>query len=155
MVWKVAALATRTYSYNANSKVMPMTIQERIVSGVAIVSINGRVTLTDGTTEFDDTMQRLIQEGNVRVVLDFAQVPYIDSTALGTILRTHATVTRRGGALKLLRVKGHVRELLELNETADRVRGVRFGGRRDRERVGHAAARRVGCARHVSAGCFR
>ena len=62
-----------------------MTIQERIVSGVAIVSINGRVTLTDGTTEFDDTMQRLIQEGNVRVVLDFAEVPYIDSTALGTI----------------------------------------------------------------------
>ena len=93
---------------------MPMTIQERIVSGVAIVSISGRVTLTDGTTVFDDTMQRLIQEGHVRVVLDFADVPYIDSTALGTILRTHATVTRRGGALKLLRVKGHVRELLEL-----------------------------------------
>ena len=91
-----------------------MTIQERIVADVAIVQLSGRVTLTDGTTQFDDTLQRLMQAGHVKVVLDFAEVPYIDSTALGTILRTHATVTRRGGALKLLHVKGHVRELLDL-----------------------------------------
>ena len=91
-----------------------MTIQERIVSDVAVVRISGRVTLTDGTNVFDDTLQRLVQQGHVKFVLDFAEVPYIDSTALGTILRTHATVTRRDGALKLLHVKGHVRELLEL-----------------------------------------
>jgi len=91
-----------------------MTIQERIVADVAIVRLSGRVTLTDGTTQFDETLQRLMQGGLVKVVLDFAEVPYIDSTALGTILRTHATVTRRGGALKLLHVKGHVRELLDL-----------------------------------------
>jgi anti-sigma B factor antagonist len=91
-----------------------MTIQERIVSDVAIVRITGRVTLTEGTPEFDDVLQRLVQEGHVRIVLDLGDVPYIDSTALGSLLRTHATVSRRGGAMKLLNVKGHVRELLEL-----------------------------------------
>ena len=91
-----------------------MTIQERIVSDVAIVRITGRVTLTEGTPEFDDVLQRLVQQGHVRIVLDLADVPYIDSTALGSLLRTHATVSRRGGAMKLLNVKGHVRELLEL-----------------------------------------
>ena len=91
-----------------------MTIQERIVSDVAVVRITGRVTLTEGTPEFDDVLQRLVQQGHVKLVLDLEEVPYIDSTALGSLLRTHATVSRRGGALKLLRVKGHVRELLEL-----------------------------------------
>jgi anti-sigma B factor antagonist len=91
-----------------------MTIQERIVSDVAIVRIAGRVTLTEGTPEVDDVLQRLVQQGHVRIVLDLEEVPYIDSTALGSLLRTHATVSRRGGAMKLLNVKGHVRELLEL-----------------------------------------
>lgn len=91
-----------------------MTIQEQIVADVALIRVSGRVTLTDGTTVFDDTLQRHIQQGRIKLILDLADVPYIDSTALGTILRAHATVTRRGGALKLLFVQGHVRELLEL-----------------------------------------
>lgn len=91
-----------------------MTIQERIVSDVAIVRIAGRVTLTEGTPEVDEVLQRLVQQGHLRIVLDLEEVPYIDSTALGSLLRTHATVSRRGGAMKLLNVKGHVRELLEL-----------------------------------------
>ena len=91
-----------------------MTIQERIVSDVAVIRITGRITLTEGTPEFDDVLQRLVQAGQVRLILDLEEVPYIDSTALGSLLRTHATVSRLGGALKLLRVKGHVRELLEL-----------------------------------------
>ena len=91
-----------------------MTIQEEIISDVALVRVSGRVTLTDGTTVFDDTLQRLFKQGHVKIILDLSDVPYIDSTALGIILRAHATVTRRGGALKLLHVQGHVHELLEL-----------------------------------------
>jgi len=91
-----------------------MTIQQDLVSDVAIVRVGGRVTLTDGTTVFDNTLQQLIKEGRVKLVVDLADVPYIDSTALGIILRAHATVTRRGGTLKMLNLRGHVRELFEL-----------------------------------------
>src|SRR6266536_1042432 len=45
---------------------------------------------------------------------DVGDVQYIASTALGAMLRAHATVTRLGGALKLLHVRGHVREQLEI-----------------------------------------
>jgi len=76
-----------------------MTIHERIVSDVALLQISGRVTLTEGTAVFDDALRRLVDEGRVKLVLDLGGVPYIDSTALGIILRAHATVTRRGGAL--------------------------------------------------------
>jgi anti-sigma B factor antagonist len=91
-----------------------MTIQERIISDVALIQISGRVTLTDGSDVFDATLQRLIEQGHTKLILDVGDVPYIDSTALGAMLRAHATLSRRSGALKLLHVRGHVRELLEL-----------------------------------------
>lgn len=91
-----------------------MTIQEQFVSDVALMRVSGRVTLTDGTAVFEQTIRRLIEGGHHKLILDLAEVPYIDSTALGIILRTHATVIRRGGALKLVHVRGHVHQLLEL-----------------------------------------
>ena len=91
-----------------------MTIHEDIISDVAVVRVGGRVTLTDGTTVFDNALQRLIKDGRLKLIIDLAEVPYIDSTALGIILRAHATVTRRGGTLKMLHLRGHVHELFEL-----------------------------------------
>ena len=76
---------------------MPIfTIQERIVSGVAIISINGRADAhgrDDGIGRH--WRRRLIEAGTVRIVLDFAEAPDIDSTALGNVSRAHATVMRR------------------------------------------------------------
>ena len=93
-----------------------MRIQERLVSDVALLHITGRITLTDGGPAFAETLQRLIQEGRTKIVIDVGDVPYIDSTALGSILRTHVTLTRLGGAVKFLRMKGHVRELFEVTK---------------------------------------
>ena len=50
-----------------------MTIHDRLVSDIAVISISGRVTLTDGTAAFDETVQRLIQQGHVKMILDFAE----------------------------------------------------------------------------------
>jgi len=50
----------------------------------------------------------------ISLIVGLSDVPYIDSTAMGIVLRTHATVSRTGGGLRLLRVQRHVRELLEL-----------------------------------------
>jgi anti-anti-sigma factor len=79
-----------------------------------VSQIGGRVTLTDGSADFDAALKRLIQLGQTKPIVDVGDVPSIDSTALGAMLRAHAAITRRGGALKLLHVRGHVRELLEL-----------------------------------------
>src|SRR5437762_13971607 len=89
-----------------------MTIQERIISDVALVQISGRVTLTDGSAVFDAALQRLIEQGPVKLILDVGDVPYIDSTALGAMLRAHAPGTRLGGAVKPPHVRGPVRELV-------------------------------------------
>ena len=96
-----------------------MTIHEQEVLDVVLLHISGRVTLTDGAELLGKTVQRLVQQGKLHIVLDLLDVPYIDSTALGTMLKAYTTLSRRGGALKLLHVRGHVRELLTLTKLLD------------------------------------
>jgi anti-sigma B factor antagonist len=91
-----------------------MTIQERLFQNVTLIHLSGRITLTDGADLLRDTLQRLIEHGRTHLVLDFRDVPYIDSQAMAVIIRTHATLSRQVGALKLLQVSGHVRELLTI-----------------------------------------
>lgn len=91
-----------------------MTIQERVILNVTLIQLGGRVTCTDGADLLRDTLQRLIGQGRTNLVLDFQEVPYIDSEALAIVIRTHTTLGRHRGRLKLLRVSGYLRELLTI-----------------------------------------
>ena len=93
-----------------------MTIHERLILNVTVIQLVGRITLTDGTDLLRDTLQRLINERRTNLLLDFHEVPYIDSTAMAVVIRTLLTVRRQGGELKLLRVRGHVREVLTITQ---------------------------------------
>jgi anti-sigma B factor antagonist len=49
-------------------------------------------------------------------VLNLAAVPYIDSTALGYLIRAYSTVNRLGGRLKLLNTTERVHDLLVITK---------------------------------------
>jgi anti-sigma B factor antagonist len=89
-----------------------MAITERKVGDVTIVDLQGRVTLDEGADDFRELTRRLIRDGRIKLVINLEQVPYIDSTALGEIIRCYTTLTRLGGGLKLLAVQPHVHRLL-------------------------------------------
>ena len=89
-----------------------MTHTEREFGEVTVIDIDGRVTIQDGADEFREVARELIRNGRVRLVLNMKNVPYIDSTALGEIIRTYTSVTRHNGSLKLLNVSSHVHQLL-------------------------------------------
>jgi len=89
-----------------------VTMSERAVGDVTIVDLEGRVTLDEGSDEFRDLTRRVIKQGRIKLVINFQRVPYIDSTALGEIIRCYTTLTRLGGGLKLLGVTPHVHRLL-------------------------------------------
>jgi anti-sigma B factor antagonist len=91
-----------------------MTVEERAIEDVTLIRIGGRVTVNEGAGVLGGRLRQLVEAGRTKLLIDFGDVPYIDSTALSVMLRTRATLARRGGALKLLRVKGHVHELLEV-----------------------------------------
>jgi anti-sigma B factor antagonist len=89
-----------------------MTIGERSVGDVTIVDVSGRITIQEGADQLRDVMRDLMRRGRTKVVFNLQNVPYIDSTALGEIIRTYTSVIRKGGSVKLLNVSTHVHQLL-------------------------------------------
>ena len=93
-----------------------MMLRDRQVGEVTILDIDGRMTIQDGVDVFRAVVRQMIALSRVRLVLNLHGVPYIDSTALGEIVRTYSSVTRRGGGVMLLNVTPRVTALLTITK---------------------------------------
>jgi len=89
-----------------------MTVTERFIGPVTVLDINGRIAVQDGASQFGTRVRHALHQGHIRVLLNLGAVPYIDSSALGEIVRAYTTASQMGGALKLLHVGGRVHDLL-------------------------------------------
>ncbi len=93
-----------------------MQIDERTVGDVLILDIKGRITLGEGDELLKDKVNSLLNQGQKKIVLNLAEVPYIDSAGLGEIVRTYTTVSRQGGNLKLLSLTKRITDLLAITK---------------------------------------
>jgi anti-sigma B factor antagonist len=91
-----------------------MKIVERRVGDVVILDLQGRILSGEGERTLRQAVDRLADSRTARVLINFAEVPYIDSSIVGEIVRTLTTVTRTGGKLKLLRLPARIRSLLAM-----------------------------------------
>jgi len=83
---------------------------------VAIVDLSGRVTLGEGCALVRSTVQDLLKSGNVKLLLNLADVTYMDSAGLGELVGSYASVTNKGGKIKLLNAQGKVAEVLNVTK---------------------------------------
>lgn len=93
-----------------------MQIDERKVGDVVVLDVKGRVMLGEGDEILKDKVNSLLNQGQKKLVLNLAQVPYIDSAGLGEIVRTFTTVSRQGGSLKLLSLTKRITDLLAITK---------------------------------------
>jgi anti-sigma B factor antagonist len=93
-----------------------MHIDERTVGDVLILDVKGRITLGEGDELLKDKVNSLLNQGQKKIVLNLAEVPYIDSAGLGEIVRTYTTVSRQGGNLKLLALTKRITDLLAITK---------------------------------------
>ncbi len=93
-----------------------MQIEQRAVGDVVVLDLKGRVTLGEGDELLKDKVNSLLNQGQKKVVLNLAEVPYIDSAGLGEIVRTYTTVSRQGGSLKLLNLTKRITDLLSITK---------------------------------------
>jgi anti-sigma B factor antagonist len=59
---------------------------------------------------------KLADSGKTKILLNLADVPYVDSAGLGEIVRTYTTVSRKGGKLKLLNLTKKIQDLLSITK---------------------------------------
>ena len=93
-----------------------MQIEERMVGDVVVLDLKGKITLGEGDELLKDKVNSLVNQGHKKIVLNLADVPYIDIAGLGEVVRTYTTVSRQGGSLKLLNLTKRITDLLSITK---------------------------------------
>lgn len=91
-----------------------MTIRQ--VGDVTMIDAAGRITLGEGSSTFRDTIKDLVGKGQKNIVVNLADISYIDSSGIGEMVSGFTTVTNAGGQLKLLKLTKRIQDLLQITK---------------------------------------
>ena len=96
-----------------------MKMKERMRGDVTILDVKGKIVLSEGDIALKDKIHSLVGQGHKNVVLNLADVTYIDSSALGVIVAGYTTLQKAGGKLKLLHLTKGSHELMIITKLVD------------------------------------
>jgi len=88
----------------------------RQVGDVTVIDAAGRITLGEGASAFRDIIRDLAAKGDKKLLLNLAEVSYIDSSGIGELVSGFTTVTNHGGSLKLVGLSKRVKDLLQITK---------------------------------------
>ena len=95
---------------------MSMKFTTRKVDGVTILNLSGRITLGEGSVTLRDAVKDVLATGAKSILLNLADVDYIDSSGLGELVSAYTSAKNQAAALKLLKLTQKVLDLLQLTK---------------------------------------
>ena len=95
---------------------MALHIESKDTDGVTILTLSGRVTLGDESNQLRTSIKDFLTHGRKRLVLDLADISYIDSAGLGTLVAAYTSARSEGGDIRLASVTKRFGELLNITK---------------------------------------
>jgi anti-sigma B factor antagonist len=86
------------------------------VGDVVVVDVSGRITLGEGSSNLREGIRDLLAKGHRKILLNLADVSYIDSSGIGELVSGYTSVTNAGGQLKLVNLTKRVNDLLQITK---------------------------------------
>lgn len=93
-----------------------LNISERQNGDVTIFDLEGRVTIGEGSVALRNAIRQALADGKKKMVLNLAQVGYVDSSGIGEIVSSFTTVGKEGGTLKLVNLQQKIQDLLAITK---------------------------------------
>ena len=91
-----------------------MEITVRNNGHVTIIDLNGNLTIGRSEESLRETIKRLVAEKHQHILLNLAEVPTIDSSGIGAIIKSFTSLQAADGKLKVLRPSRMARQLLTI-----------------------------------------
>jgi len=91
-----------------------MDINNKEIDGVSVVALDGRIVLGEESNALRERVKALIAEGQKKIVLNMANVKYIDSAGLGILVAAHVSANKQGAALHLSNLGNKFHDVLQL-----------------------------------------
>lgn len=95
---------------------MSLKLNTREVKGVVVIDVNGRLTMGEAVADIRNEIRDQVEQGARKVLLNLAEVTYIDSAGLGELTAAFTSMKNRGGQLKLLSLTKRVHDLMQITK---------------------------------------
>lgn len=95
---------------------MSMNIKIRHIEGVTVMDLSGRITLGEGSVALREAVREALAAGSKKILLNVADVNYVDSAGLGELVGAYTSVKNAGGELKLLNISKKIKDLLVITK---------------------------------------
>ena len=95
---------------------MSMKATVRQVDSVTVIDLSGRITLGEGCTQLRQLIRDLLGKNSKKILVNLADVTYIDSSGIGELVSAFTAVSNQGGQLKLLNLTKKVHDLLQITK---------------------------------------
>jgi anti-sigma B factor antagonist len=95
---------------------MSLKMSTREVNDIVIIDLSGRITMGEACAAIRDEIHDQLGNGIRKVVLNLADVSYIDSAGLGELTAAYTSVKNRDGQLKLLNLIKRVQDLMQITK---------------------------------------
>src|SRR5215203_3297278 len=93
-----------------------LKINERRNDPITILDLEGNIRLGDGSPELHEALRLLVERGEMKILLNMADVYHIDSSGLGEMVSGYTTIHKAGGELKLFHLSDRVHELMTMTK---------------------------------------
>ena len=92
---------------------MMIGITEQFRDNWVLLQINGEIDMATGP-ELRQRIVQYVQEGHVHIIIDLAEVDFIDSTGLGVLIGGLKRTRSHGGDLQCIGLSESLKEMLKL-----------------------------------------
>jgi anti-sigma B factor antagonist len=93
-----------------------LKMTDRVVDGVAVVAMEGRIVLGEESTALREKVKSFLASGQKKIVLNMTNVTYIDSSGLGALVASHTSARSQGATLKLCNLGTKFQEILQVTK---------------------------------------
>jgi anti-sigma B factor antagonist len=95
---------------------MSLRTSTNVRDGVAVVKLNGDITLGEASSQLRDIVRQTLADGHKSILLDLGGVAYIDSAGLGELVGCHAGANEQGAQFKLVHLQKKVQGLMQITK---------------------------------------
>ncbi len=95
---------------------MALKTTTREVDGVTVVALDGRIVLGEESNALRERVKSLVAEGKKKIVLNMANISFIDSAGLGTLVAAHHSAKGQGASLRLCHLGAKFSEVLQITK---------------------------------------
>lgn len=92
---------------------MDLQIRTRTLEGIPVIGLTGEVDAYT-CSRFRDAMIEIIEDGNPNVVVSMADVEYIDSSGLGTLVGGLKRASEKSGKIAVVCNSSQIRKVFEI-----------------------------------------